>query len=435
MTVESVPARVDRQALVLDAVLVVFTAVVTVLALVGSTRLVDRTEAGGPGWLLAPALAGVLLARRGFPLAVLVVSIGLVLLYYASGRPAVGLELPLAAAFFSAAEQGRVRAAAVTAGVLIAGTYAVRMGFGQDPVRLLALEVPVTLVVLAGAIGAGDAVRSRWLRVAAETERQRLLAAERAAEARALVAEERRAVTREVHDVLGHSMVVIGTQSEVALDALDDHAQVEASLRNIQATARTGLADIRQSVRLLAREGEPREPVATLAGLPELLHRIRAAGAGVRLREVGEPRPLPIAIDTTAYRVVQEGLTNVVKHSQAREAGVEIRYAHHELVVLVADPGPAAELAPNASSAPAPTADPDPASAPGAGPAPGAGSDSKPNPGQGLTGLTERVAMVGGTLDAGRDPGGPGFRLRARFPLPVVTPYRDEPNNADDLGQ
>ncbi|MDO5498347.1 MAG: histidine kinase [Propionibacteriaceae bacterium] len=383
------PRGEGRGPLALDTALVVFTAVVTVLALVGSTRLVDRTEAGGSGWLLAPALAGVLLLRRWAPVLVLVASIVMLIGYYASGRPAVGLELPLAAAFFSAAEQGRVRAAAVTAGILVLFTPSVRIGFGQDPLRLLTLELPVTIVVLAGAIGAGDAVRSRRLRVAAEVEHQRLLAAERAAEARALVDAERREVAREVHDVLGHSMVVIGLQADVALDALDDRDQVEESLRDIHRTARTGLVDIRRSVHLLAAAGESREPVATLTRLAELLARLRAAGLVVRLHETGAPAPISVPVSATAYRVVQEALTNVVKHSAAREADVEVRYEPTALVVTVTDPGPQAS----------------------------ATNPADVTSRNGLAGLAERVAMVGGEFDRGILPDCAGFRVSARLPL------------------
>lgn len=343
-------SALGRRALVLDVTLVVFTTVVTVLGLVGSTRLVDRTAAGGLGWLLAPVLAGLLLARRRFPLGVLLVSIAVLLLYYVSGRPAVGLELPLAAAFLSTAERGRAVAAAVTAAVLVAFTGAVRIWQGQDPVRLIALEMPVTVVVMAGAIGAGDAIRSRRLRRAAEEERQRLLAAERAAEARSLVETERRAVAREVHDVLGHSMVMIGLQANVALDALDDEVQVRRSLAEIRATARTGLTDIKQSLQVLApRASVDREPVATLAGM-------RA------LDERGTPQAVPIAIGATAFRVVQESLTNVARHSAASEARVLVEHDPRRLLVTVTDPGPAP-----------------PAWTPGAG----------------IAGLRERVAMVG----------------------------------------
>lgn len=309
----------------------------------------------------------------------------LLLGYYISGRPPVGLELPLAAAFFSAAEQGRMRTAGVVALALITGTTIVRVFLAQDPVLLLALQVPTQMAVLGGAIGAGDAVHSRGQRTQQLTERSRLLAAERAAEARSLVEAERRALAREVHDVLGHSMVLIRLQAEVALDALDDHEQVRSSLTEIRATAQGGLADIRQSLRVLSpTEREPRDPVATTALLPDLVERMRAAGLIVEYAEHGAQQPMPIATDATAYRIVQEALTNVLKHASGAGARVDLAYRTGMLEVCVTDSGPfAGEFV----------------------------------AGAGITGLKERTAMIGGRLEAGADPGGAGFRVLASLPL------------------
>lgn len=370
---------------ILDAVLVAGTGLVTLAGLIGATRVEDRTEVGVVGWLLAPALAAVLLFRRRAPIAVLVTSIVLLLVYYASGRPPVGLELPLAAAFFSAAEQGRMRTAGVIALLLIVGTAIIRVLLGQDPVILLALQVPTQLAVLGGAIGAGDAVHSRGQRAQQRAERSRLLAAERAAEARSLVEAERRALAREVHDVLGHSMVLIRLQAEVALDALDDHDQVRNSLTEIRATAQGGLADIRQSLQVLApTEREPREPVATTMLLPDLVERMRAAGLTVAYAEEGTPQPMPIATDATAYRIVQEALTNVLKHAPGAQARVTCAYRPGVLEVCITDSGP---------------------------------FSGDFVTGAGITGLRERAAMIGGRLAAGADPDGAGFRVLAELPL------------------
>lgn len=384
---------------VLDAVLVAGTGLVTLAGLIGATRLEDRTDVGVGGWLLAPALAAVLLFRRRAPVLVLLASIALLLGYYISGRPPIGLELPLAAAFFSAAEQGRMRIAGVVALVLIVGTAIIRVFLDQDPVLLLALHVPIQLAVLGGAIGAGDAVHSRGQRAQQRAERSRLLAAERAAEARSLVEAERRALAREVHDVLGHSMVLIRLQAEVALDALDDYEQVCSSLTEIRATAQGGLADIRQSLHVLApTEREPRDPVATTALLPDLVERMRAAGLAVEYAEHGTPQPMPIATDATAYRIVQEALTNVLKHAPGARARVDLAYGHGMLEVRVTDAGPFS-----------------------------GGFVA----GAGITGLRERTAMIGGRLSAGAHPDGAGFRVVAELPLsPGAIP---DPNKATSV--
>jgi signal transduction histidine kinase len=297
----------------------------------------------------------------------------------------VGLELPLAAAFFSAAERGRMRTAGMVALLLITGTTTIRIFLDQDPVILLALQVPIQMAVLGGAIGAGDAVHSRGQRDQQRAERSRLLAAERAAEARSLVEAERRALAREVHDVLGHSMVLIRLQAEVALDALEDHEQVRSSLTEIRATAQGGLADIRQSLQVLApTEREPRDPVATTALLPDVVERMRTAGLAVEYAEHGSPQPMPIATDATAYRIVQEALTNVLKHAPGARTRVDLAYGPGLLEIRVTDSGP---------------------------------FSGQFVAGAGIIGLRERTAMIGGRLDAGADPDDNGFRVLAQLPL------------------
>lgn len=156
------------------------------------------------------------------------------------------------------------------------------------------------------------------------------------------------------------------------------------SLAEIRATARTGLTDIKQSLQVLApRASVDREPVATLAGMRALAERMAAAGLDVTLDERGTPQAVPIAIGATAFRVVQESLTNVARHSAASAARVAVEHDPRRLLVTVTDPGPAP---------PAWTS------------------------GAGIAGLRERVAMVGGALEVGPDPDGPGFRVRALLP-------------------
>jgi signal transduction histidine kinase len=233
---------------------------------------------------------------------------------------------------------------------------------------------------------AGRAVRHRS-RLAEELHEAALRAEEdREAHRRAAVADERRRVAREMHDIVAHSISVMVVQAGGARRILErDPERAAEAAALIASTGRDALAEMRLLLGVLGPgEGRPgREPQPGLAGLRALVERARAAGLPVELRVEG-PRPeLPQGLDLAAYRIVQEALTNALRHAGAAPTEVVVRYGPVALELVVSDRGPAA--------------------------AAGAA-------GHGLVGMRERARLYGGELHAGPRPGG-GFEVRARLPL------------------
>jgi signal transduction histidine kinase len=193
---------------------------------------------------------------------------------------------------------------------------------------------------------------------------------------------------------VSHSIATINVQASVALHVIDERPeQARDALATIKAASRDALRDLRGILGLLrdADEAEPRAPAGSLAQLPELVDRIRRTGVDVSLRRDEDGAPLPAPVDLAAYRVVQEALTNVVRHAPGAVARVGVRRAGVELLVEVEDDGGAPVV------------------------------EGRQGAGHGLLGMRERVHAVGGTLDAGPR-AERGFAVRARLPLPEGQP-------------
>jgi signal transduction histidine kinase len=214
----------------------------------------------------------------------------------------------------------------------------------------------------------------------------------RETEARAAAAEERARIAREMHDVVAHSLSVMVVQANAAEAMLDaDPERARRPLAAVQQTGRGALTELRRMLgvlRVMADESPSLAPQPGLAGLDELARQMREAGLPVSVRVEGEPRSLPPGIDLSAYRIVQEGLTNALKHAGPATAEVLVRYGEREVEVEVRDDGRGREPASNGG-------------------------------GHGLIGMRERVALYGGELAAGPRPEG-GFALSARLPLEVI---------------
>jgi signal transduction histidine kinase len=208
---------------------------------------------------------------------------------------------------------------------------------------------------------------------------------EQQAEAARAVAEEQARIARELHDVIAHNVSVIVVHAAAGRDAFDERPQrAREALETIEATGRSALAELRRLLNAVRDRNPDYEPQPGLAGLPSLIDRVRASGLEVALHIQGAPTPLPAAVELSAYRVVQEALTNTLKHAVASRVDVRLRYSTRELGVEVRDNGRATGN--------------------------GVGT------GSGLIGMRERVAAFGGTLSAGAAAGG-GFAVDARFPL------------------
>jgi signal transduction histidine kinase len=233
---------------------------------------------------------------------------------------------------------------------------------------------------------AGYALRERTEQVQAAELRATLAERERDAAARIAVAEERARIARELHDIVAHAVSVMVLQVGAVRHNLSKELADDAeALRGVEKAGRTALAEMRRLLGAMRRDGDDLAltPQPGLDGLDSLLEEVGRAGLPVRLHVDGEPAPLPRAIDLSAYRIVQEGLTNALKHARASHADVTLRYTPDELEIEVRDDGVGG----------------------------GAG-----DPGYGLVGVRERVKIYGGEMSAGAANGG-GYVLSTRLPL------------------
>ena len=253
---------------------------------------------------------------------------------------------------------------------------------GHSPGELVFIPLLFGIAWLAGfALNAraeqADAAEAR----AAQAERERETAA------RIAVAEERARIARELHDIVAHAVSVMVLQVGAVRHKLPDElADESGALRGVEHAGRTALAEMRRLLSAMRRDGDDLElaPQPGLGGVGALVAEIGRAGLPVTLHVEGEAAPLPRAIDLSAYRIVQEGLTNALKHARAHRADVTLRYAPDELQIEVRDDG--------------------------------TGGGASNGPGYGLVGVGERVKIYGGTMTAGAAPDG-GFVLEARLPL------------------
>jgi len=345
------------------------------------------------GYVLALLHTLPLAARRRFPGTVLGISVTSGLAVAALGLPPEILGVAILVAVYSVAAYGdRWVSLAGLAGAEL-GSVAVQLTSGgfQWP-------TPVTNALVIGAawlLGHFVGVRRAYI---AQLERTAELERARAELARRAVAEERLRLARELHDVVAHSISVIAVQSGVGAHvAATQPEEAAKALAAIEATSRAALIELRRLLGVLRQEGEPQgdlAPVPGLADLDALLAEVAKAGLGVRLRVEGTPSQLPAGVDLSAYRIVQEALTNVVKHAGPARAQVTIGYRDQEVTVEVIDDGRGVTV---------PT------------------GDGRARVGHGLIGMRERVQVFGGDLETGPRPGG-GFRVAVRLPFAADQP-------------
>ncbi|MFE6225329.1 sensor histidine kinase [Streptomyces sp. NPDC057854] len=282
------------------------------------------------------------------------------------------------------------------------------------------------VVVLAGAL-----VRTRRRHRAALEERGWLLEREREGAATAAVDAERARIAAELHDIVSHNVSLMVVQASAAREVLSTMPdEAAAAMGAVEAAGRDAMTELRHLLGLLAPAqngedgpyagdaGPALAPQPSLSRLSALIDRISFAGLPVEVRISGEPRPLPVGIDVTAYRIIQEALTNALKHGDGAKAEVTVRYAERWLRVEVLNSGRSVLLEDGyaAGGADGPSAAGDWPTADGRSTAGGGRPGRASGAGRGLVGLRERVAVYGGDLDARRRLGG-GYRVRARIPL------------------
>jgi signal transduction histidine kinase len=339
-----------------------------------------------PVILAGIALAALPLAvRRKYPVLVAVVILTAVFIIRGWVPPIVFGTALLAG--FSAIIYSRYRQLALV--LVVGGAAAITMTF---PNTMPDVPERYTAAIAAFAAVTAGLVNREWRQRAGDSaSRLRRAQAEHEAATRRAVAEERARIAAELHDVVTHNVSVMVVQAGAARRVLaSSPADAERALLAVEGSGRTAMTELRSLLGLLAPatdtvdEGAELRPQPGLSGLGSLIDRVSAAGLRVELHVTGTPRDLPPGLDLAAYRVVQEGLTNVIRHAGQAPATVLLNW-DAELEITVSDDGR------------------------------GTGDT---RPGRGLIGLRERLAVYGGELDAGPRAGG-GWRLRATIPLPA----------------
>lgn len=349
---------------------------------------------------LTVVAVGAIAVRRRWPLPVLLVTMGAVLaLVVVKGTVGAATIGPLMAAY-TATAHGSARTARRA---VISVVAALALTWLLDPVDLSAEGAVLTGAAFAAALVLGTGTRDRRERALADVRAAENLAtlereradAERERAVRSATAERAR-ITRELHDVLGHAMSMMVVQAGAAgrmLD-IDDTTRARAAVAEIEQAGRESMTEMRRLLGILKGGEEvassPLAPAPTLADVEELVGRVADAGLLATLRVTGERGRLAAGVDLAGYRIVQEALTNCLKHAAATRAQVDVAYDAETVTVEVGDDGR------------------------------GPGGRPDPTPGHGLVGMRERVAMYDGDLAVGARPGG-GFRVRAVLPRGVVS--------------
>jgi signal transduction histidine kinase len=341
----------------------------------------EREPLDALGYVLLAAGPIALMARHRFPVGVYVFTFGVTLAYVLIGYPLGPIWLALIVAFVNVVLTGRRLIAVVGLALGFASFLwlPVLLSDERAPTVAEALGLAAWLLVL---LSGADFVRARRERA---SEAVRI----RQEEAHNRATEERLRIARELHDALGHHLSLINVQAGVALHLNEElPEQSRSALEAIRGASKEALGELRSVLDILRQTDEqaPRTPGPSLDRLNALVSQAESAGLTIRTETVGEVRPLPFGVDTAAYRIVQEALTNVSRHAGTAAATIEIAYGERDLTVQVDDDGR------------------------------GAASDTHPGTGKGIQGMRERVSAFGGELEAGPRQGG-GFRVRARFPL------------------
>jgi len=338
------------------------------------------TSAAGPGesrtvWpigvLLLSVSVVVLAWRRIRPGMVLAATAATAVVYYVGGFPPGPEVVAFVVALFAVAASGQ-RVLAIVAAVaacVVAGSTDALLGQPEDPDDLIAVAA-----TLAAVVAFGEASRARQAYLA--QSRQRAVEAERLR------------IARELHDVLGHHLTVINLQAEAALARHTTRPELAGTaLSTISAASRDALGDLRTTLGAIRDPGEvPIDPAPSLADLPALAERFRAAGTEVTATVAHPPAAIPAAIERALVRIAQEALANAVRHARPRDVRLTVAYEPRAVLLDVVNDG---------------------------------AGRTAPAPGSGIHGMRQRAEALGGSLRAEPTDGG-RFWVRARLPLPVT---------------
>jgi signal transduction histidine kinase len=385
-----------------DAVLAVS---VALFQLLGTYRATGNQPGARPlgdldglGYLLLTVGGLILLVRRRWPVAVFLTTTAIGLVYYAAGYPDGPATIGLFVATYTLTAQGdgrrSLRLAAAGIAVLAVGWLLAADLESFNPAGWVLFRIGTAVM----AATLGESVRGRRVLAAEALERAERAEQTKEEEARRRVDAERLRIAREVHDTVAHAIAVINVQAGVTAHVLDKRPQqARETLVTIEQTSARALGELRATLGMLRDAEDRRAPTPGLGQVEELVGMAREAGLDVKLEVASPPPELPSAVDQAAYRILQESITNVIRHAGPARVTVSLTYGPDELELRVADDG--------------------------RGPRDGGhGAEG----GRGIAGMRERAALLGGELIAGPRPGG-GFQVRACLPLllppdPAVAP-------------
>ncbi|APU16497.1 MULTISPECIES: sensor histidine kinase [Actinoalloteichus] len=382
--------------------------VLLVLTAVGQAVVLSLLVAiGTPGgaadagaYLFACGLGAVLLARRHAPVAVLLTTLAAIFGYYILDYPPIGMAVPAVAALYFAAESGQLRWA-IGAGLVLLGVSGFfRIAPENEPAQVLAYDLLTNAALVGCSIALAVTVRSR--RQLREQQR-RIVHLEREHardQAEQRMQEERLRVARDLHDTVGHALTVVSVHANVAREAIGvDEDAAMRSLGNVTDATSRSLRELRSTVAMLrapgAHEDDARAPLR-LAGIEDILDSARQAGLEVTAELIAEPPRVPATVAATVHRIVQEAVTNVIRHADATGVIVLTRIEDDTLRLRVQDDGRRGTRF---------------------------GGDGGEQPsGRGIAGMRERAALLGGTVTV--RPQAEGLLVEATFPLAGPPPAR-----------
>lgn len=372
------PGEPGRRSLALHAVFAVVAGIGMSMGTKGSVEYQpDRLEVDVLGYVLIAGMALGLLFRRVAPLSALAMTTAATALFFGLGYPAGPVFFAIAFLMVEVALWLPTRTSLLACSMAVVTVIGSELiGRLLDGRTLTGIAPYIGWLLVPWAIGA---VKRAWR----DTRTQ-----QRSEQAQQRRYEERLAVVREVHDVVGHGLAVINLQAGVALHVLDRRPeQAEVALSAIKQASKDSLDELRATLAVFRNaDGDaPLRPLPGLDDLPDLVSSVRVGGLTAELNIIGRPRAAPSSVDLAAYRIVQESLTNVVRHARASHVHVTVDYEPGAITVRVVDDG--------------------------IGPMPG------PDAGQGVIGMRERATSLGGWLKASRGEDG-GFAVHARLPMP-----------------
>jgi signal transduction histidine kinase len=387
----SIATRLRLPVPVQDVLLAVF---ITLFQILGTLRAGGNQPEARPltdpadlGYLLLAVSGLVLVGRRRWPVAVFATTVACSVAYYAAGYPDGPGWVGLFVAIYTVAAlgDGRRSLRIVAAGIAVLAVEWLSVADLQsfNPAGWVFFRIGTA--VMAAALG--ESVRGRRALAAEAEERAARAEQTKEEEARRRVDAERLRIAREVHDTVAHAIAVINVQAGVTAHVLDKRPQqARETLVTIEQTSARALGELRTTLGMLRDADDRRAPTPGLGQVEELVGMAREAGLDVKLEVASPARELPSATDQAAYRILQESITNAIRHAGPARVTVSLTYGPDDLELRVADDG-RGPLATGAES------------------------------GRGIVGMRERAALLGGELTAGPRPGG-GFQVQASLPLP-----------------